>query len=231
MSATASPIATPLLTDAMRPARILIGLHEERPCPGAVAYQAIAALTTTSIYRNPRLDQGTNHVRTKQSVALALTEATRQEDADAGHLRLLESVAPLLGMGPTGLPLAVDLLRQGSIRDGHQVLVWSDGHHAQLLFQGEHRIIYIQADHASLIRPRMPDGIGHCGMPLHHGDIIVMVAHATQAQLPLGTVAKLARVAESMQALCQQATQLAATGDPLSHHAALALTVLPSNGQ
>lgn len=230
MTATASPIATPPLTDAMKPARVVIGLHEERPCPGAVAYQAIAALTSTSTYRNPRLDQGSNHVRAKQNVALALTEAMRQEDADAGHLRLLESVAPLLGMGQTGLPLAVDLMRQGSIRDGHQVLVWTDGQHAQLLFQGDHRIVYIHGDQASLIRPRTPDGIGHCDMPLHHGDILVMVAHATQAQLPLGTVAGLARYADSMQALCQQATHLAAAGDPMSHHAALALTILPSNG-
>jgi len=216
---------------ALKPARLLIGLHEERPCPGAVAYQAIAALTTTSSYRNPRLDQGANHIRVKRSVSLALTEAMRQEDADAAHLRLLESVAPLLGMGQTGLPLAVDLMRQGSIREGHQVLAWSDGHHAQLLFQGDHRIIYIHGDQASLIRPSTPDGIGHCGMQLHHGDVLVMVAHATQAQLPLGTVAGLARSAESMQVLCQQATQQAAAGDPLSHHAALALTVLLPDGQ
>lgn len=226
MTATASPMATLVSPNALKPARVAIGLHEERPCPGAVAFQAIAALTTTSTYRNPHLDRGANHIRARRHVALVLTEALRQEDADAAHLRLLESVAPLLGIGQTGLPMAVALMRQGAIREGHQVLLWADGRHAQLLFQGDHRIIHVHEGQASLIRPVSPDGIGHYAMTLHHGDVLVMVAHATQAQLPLGTVAGLARSAESMQLLCQQATRQAAAGDPLNHHAALALAVL-----
>lgn len=226
MNAPASSFVASMPQGSLQRARILIGLHEERPYPGAVAYQSIAALTTTCTYRNPSLDQGIHPIPATHTIALALTEGIRQEDADTAQRRLLEFVAPLLGMGPTGLTLAIDLIRQGSLRARHQVLMWSDSHQAQLLFHGDHRIIYIHGDQASLIRPGTPDGIGHHAMALHHGDVLVMVAHATQAQLPLGTVANLARNAASMQALCQQATRQAATGDPLSHHAALALTVM-----
>lgn len=224
-SATATPVHHPDHDRHQQPVRVQIGLHEERPCPGAVAYQTVAALTSTSVYRNPRLHTDTDRLRAKRSVALVLTEAPRQADADAAHLRLLESVAPLLALGATGMPLAIEAVRTGTILDGHQVLLWSDGIHARLLFQGDHRIILIHGVQASLIRPSNPGGIGHCELTLSTGDILVMVAHATHAQLPLGAVAAMAREEPTPQTLCMRATRQAASSDPLSHHAALAMNV------
>lgn len=225
MTATASLLTSAPHGAAPRPYRVLVGLHEERPCPGAVAYQAIAAVTTTGTYRNPRLRQDGGGTVAKRSVALVLAEAGRQEDADAAHLRLLEGVAPLLAAGQAALPLAVELMRQWTLHDGHQVLAWSDGGQTHLLFQGDHRIICVHGERAALIRPSAPHGVGHCAMPLAAGDLLVLVAHATQAQLPLGTVAAMARAEPSPQALCLRATREAAARDPLSHHAALALGV------
>lgn len=69
---------------------------------------------------------------------------------------------------------------------------------------------------------------GTCDLALTPGDILVMVAHATHVQLPLGTVAALARQATEPQALCMTATEQAAASDPLSHHAAVALWVSAS---
>lgn len=224
MSATASLLSSAPHGRVLRPARALVGLHAERPCPGAIAYQAIAAMTTTSTYRNPRV-HGDGAVAAKRSVVLVLTEAARQDDADAAHVRLLEGVAPLLAAGQVALPLAVDLVQRWTIRDGHQVLLWSDGNQVQLLFQGDHRIIHVRGEQASLIRPSAPHGVGHCAMQVAGDSTLVLVAHATQAQLPLGTVAAMAREADSPQALCQRATREAAARDPLSHHAALALGV------
>lgn len=210
------------------PVRIQVGLHEERPCPGAVAYQALAAVTTTSLYRSPRLDP--RSARARRTVALALTEAPRQADADAAHYRLLEDASPLLALGPPGLALAVDVVLQGAIVDGHQVLLWSDGDHARLLFQGDHRIVYVQAEQASVIRPNAPNGVGHCSLTLTPGDVLIMVAHATHAQLPLGTVAAMVREEATPQSLCLRATQAAAAADPLNHHAMLALAVSGQGG-
>ncbi len=223
MSATATSIINADLD--RHPVQVLVGLHEERPCPGAVAYQTVAALTSSSIYRNPRLEAESQRLRSRRSVSLVLTEAPRQDDADTAHLRLLESAAPLLALGSAGLPAATEAVRAGAVPGGHQVLIWSDGIRARLLFQGDHRIILVRAAQASLIRPSEPGGIGHCELALAAGDILVMVAHATHGQLPLGTVADMAREEPTPQALCQRATRLAAASDPLSHHAAVAMSV------
>lgn len=224
MTAIATPIATPIQATA-RPVRVQVGLHQERPCPGAVAYQALAALTTTTSYRNPRIDRGGDPVRAKRTVALALAEAARQTAADAAHIRLLESLAPLLAIGPAGLGLAADLVRQGATPDLHQALVWTDGVHARLLFRGDLRIIQVRGGTASLIRPMQPQGVGHCELALEAGDTLVLVAPVTHAQLPLGTVAAMAREEQTPQALCQRATAQAAAYDPMSHHAAVALSL------
>jgi hypothetical protein len=211
--------------------RVRIGLHEIRPCPGAVAYQAIAAQTTTSTYHKPVSraydDDGS---RTSRSVVLAMAEAPSQNQADEAHTQLMTYVAPLLAAGQGAVSAAVARMRDNSIRDGHQVLLWSDGSRARLLFQGSHRIIYLHDDKASLIRPSVPDGLGECELALTPGDILVVVAHATHAQLPLGTVAAIARQATDPQALCVTATEQAATSDPMSHHAAVALWVGPAIG-
>jgi hypothetical protein len=210
------------------PTRVQVGLHQVRPCPGAVAFQALGGVSTAATFHHPQFAAGGDRTRARRSVALVLAEAPQQQQADAAHLHLLETIAPLLAIGPAGLPLAAELIRQTEVQDGHQVLLWTDGSLARLLFQGNHRIIYVHEGRASLIQPSVPQGVGHCELTLAHGDNLVLVAHSTHAQLPLGTVAMMAQQEPTPQALCERATTQAAASDPLSHHAALAVGISAS---
>ncbi len=208
-----------------------VGMYAESSTPGALAYQAIGMMSTATAYRTPDQLTDCHPPSVVHSVALALVESPRQDHSDLAHRRLLDLLSPLLGAGSSGLSLAINLLRQSIWVDSHQALLWSDGARARLLFQGDQRIIFVHGGQASLIKPNIPTGIGHLELDLSSGDSLIMVSHATHAQLPLGSVAALAREELTPQGLCRRATAMAVTSDPLSHHAVMALTVATTTGE
>jgi len=227
MTATATPILNPT-HEPVRPAAFMsIGLHEERPSPSRALYQAMAAVTTTSVYSSPRLDHGTDRQRANRHAALVLVKTDRQNAADAAHIRLLESAAPLMAMGASYMQQAIEIMNQTLASGVHQVLLWSNGLHARLIFQGNHRIIYIHEGKASKVTAQVPFGVAHCEMRLAPGDTIVITSNDAHAALPLGSVAEMASEASTPQILCQRISTQAAVIDPRGHHAALALTIAP----
>jgi hypothetical protein len=160
---------------------------------------------------------------------LALSEGAAQERAEGAVQRFLEAAPMLFDRGDAGLPAIMELLQRESAGGGHHALLWSDGIRARLVFSGDHRIVFIREHRASLIRPGVQHGHAHFDLDLIPGDMLVVIAHSTQAHLPLGTVAAMAREDPDPQSLCVRATAFAAEKDPLSHHAGTALSIFPGS--
>lgn len=202
-----------------------LGFYEERSLPGALAYQAMGIVVSSNDFRgSPKTGDALREL-THKSVSMALVEAPTQQQADVAHGVLLGITSRALSVGSTGLPIAMEHLRGSIGTEVHQVLVWSDGVVARLIFQGNHRLIFIRSGQASLIQSNAESGVGHLEFELSPGDAIILVAHATHAQLPVGVVAAMAREESDPQALCQRAVAQAVQADKLNHHGALALYV------
>lgn len=204
-----------------------IGIDIARPHPGACSYMH----ADVYVLHRELTSRLTGNKTNKTAAALIMTSSSSDARAAEALTRINELIAPQMEFGRHALEIFTHELSEmeTTLMPMDAAIAWTDGTRVRVACRGHHRIVLLRNSQAEMIPPPEGRAFGWSDVEISVGDWFIMAAPSTDAAMPLGSILALAQKGLDANKVCKTATSEASRGDPLNHHAVLAIHIVQAD--